>query len=126
MAAEYLLAGGNEQVVLCERGIRTFERFTRNTLDVSAVALAKLETHLPVLVDVTHSGGRPDLLVPLTKAGLAVGADGVMIEVHPNPAVALSDNKQQIDFETFDAYLEATRYHGRLSPGRTELYGVEG
>ncbi len=79
-----------------------------------------------MLVDVTHSGGRPDLLVPLTKAGLAVGADGVMIEVHPNPAVALSDNKQQIDFEAFDAYLEATRYHGRLSPGRTELYGVEG
>ncbi len=126
MAAEYLLAGGNTQVVLCERGIRTFERFTRNTLDVSAVALAKLETHLPVLVDVTHSGGRPDLLVPLTKAGLAVGADGVMIEVHPNPAVALSDNKQQIDFETFDRYLEATMYHGRLSPGRTELYGAEG
>ena len=126
MAAEYLLAGGNQQVVLCERGIRTFERFTRNTLDVSAVALAKLETHLPVLVDVTHSGGRPDLLVPLTKAGLAVGADGVMIEVHPNPAVALSDNKQQIDFETFDRYLEATMYHGRLSPGRTELYGAEG
>ena len=126
MAAEYLLHGGNDQVVLCERGIRTFERYTRNTLDVSAVALAKLETHLPVLVDVTHSGGRPDLLVPLTKAGLAVGADGVMIEVHPNPAVALSDNKQQIDFEAFDAYLEATRYHGRLSPGRTELYGAEG
>ncbi len=126
MAAEYLLHGGNDQVVLCERGIRTFERYTRNTLDVSAVALAKLETHLPILVDVTHSGGRPDLLVPLTKAGLAVGADGVMIEVHPNPAVALSDNKQQIDFEAFDAYLEATRYHGRLSPGRTELYGAEG
>ena len=125
MAAEYLLAGGNEQVVLCERGIRTFERFTRNTLDVSAVALAKLETHLPVLVDVTHSGGRPDLLVPLTKAGLAAGADGVMIEVHPNPAVALSDNKQQIDFEAFDAYLDATRYHDVLSPGRTELYGHE-
>lgn len=126
MAAEYLLAGGNDQVVLCERGIRTFERFTRNTLDVSAVALAKLETHLPVLVDVTHSGGRPDLLVPLTKAGLAVGADGVMIEVHPNPAVALSDNKQQIDFEAFDAYLAATRYHDSLSPGRTELYGEDG
>jgi len=125
MAAEYLLAGGNDQVVLCERGIRTFERFTRNTLDVSAVALAKLETHLPVLVDVTHSGGRPDLLVPLTKAGLAVGADGVMIEVHPNPAVALSDNKQQIDFDAFDAYLAATRYHERLTPGRTELYGSD-
>jgi 3-deoxy-7-phosphoheptulonate synthase / chorismate mutase len=123
MAAEYLLAEGNDQVILCERGIRTFERYTRNTLDVSAVALAKLETHLPVLVDVTHSGGRPDLLVPLTKAALAVGADGVMIEVHPNPAVALSDNKQQVDFDTFDRYLDATLYHTKLTAKRTELYG---
>lgn len=122
MAAEYLLHEGNGQVLLCERGIRTYERFTRNTLDVSAVALAKLETHLPVLVDVTHSGGRRDLLVPLTKAGLAAGADGIMIEVHPNPAVALSDQKQQVDFAAFDAYLEATLFPRTLSAGRTELY----
>ena len=123
MAAEYLLYEGNPNVVLCERGIRTYEQYTRNTLDVSAVALAKLETHLPVLVDVTHSGGRRDLLVPLTKAGLAVGADGIMIEVHPNPAVALSDNKQQVDFETFDKYLEETGYHNKLSQKRLEVYG---
>ncbi len=123
MAAEYLLYEGNENVVLCERGIRTYEKYTRNTLDVSAVALAKLETHLPVLVDVTHSGGRRDLLVPLTKAGLAVGADGIMIEVHPNPAVALSDNKQQVDFEEFDTYLAETGYHNKLSEKRHELYG---
>ncbi len=123
MAAEYLLNEGNPNVVLCERGIRTFERYTRNTLDVSAVALAKLETHLPVLVDVTHSGGRRDLLVPLTKAGLAIGADGIMIEVHPNPAVALSDQKQQVDFETFDRYLEDTGYHTKLSEKRHEVYG---
>lgn len=123
MAAEYLLNEGNENVILCERGIRTFEQYTRNTLDVSAVALAKLESHLPVLVDVTHSGGRRDLLVALTKAGLAVGADGIMVEVHPNPAVALSDQKQQIDFEAFDDYLEATGYHNKLSAKRTELYG---
>lgn len=123
MAAEYLLHEGNPNVVLCERGIRTFERFTRNTLDLSAVALAKIETHLPVVVDVTHSGGRRDLLVPLTKAALAVGADGVMIEVHPNPAVALSDQKQQVDFETFDTYLEATLFPNTLSPTRHELYG---
>jgi 3-deoxy-7-phosphoheptulonate synthase/chorismate mutase len=108
MAAEYLLHEGNPNVILCERGIRTYEPTTRNTLDVSAVALAKLETHLPVVVDVTHSGGRRDLLVPLTKAGLAAGADGIMVEVHPNPAVALSDQKQQIDFDAFDAYLDAT------------------
>ena len=123
MAAEYLLSEGNRNVILCERGIRTFEKYTRNTLDVSAVALAKLETHLPVMVDVTHSGGRRDLLVPLTKAGLAVGADGIMIEVHPNPAVALSDNKQQVDFETFDKYLEETGYHKKLSQKRHEVYG---
>ena len=122
-AAEYLLDAGNSNVILCERGIRTFERYTRNTLDVSAVALAKLETHLPVVVDVTHSGGRRDLLVPLTKAGLAVGADGIMIEVHPNPAVALSDQKQQIDFDTFDDYLDETGYHTKLSKKRQEVYG---
>jgi 3-deoxy-7-phosphoheptulonate synthase/chorismate mutase len=123
MAAEYLLHEGNPNVILCERGIRTYEKYTRNTLDVSAVALAKLETHLPVLVDVTHSGGRRDLLVPLTKAGLAIGADGIMVEVHPNPAVALSDNKQQIDFDTFDQYLQETGYHNKLSEKRLEVYG---
>ena len=123
MAAEYLLNAGNPNVILCERGIRTYEKYTRNTLDVSAVALAKLETHLPVIVDVTHSGGRRDLLVPLTKAGLAIGADGIMIEVHPNPSVALSDQKQQLDFEAFDAYLEATNYHTKLSRKRAEVYG---
>ncbi len=115
LAAEYLMSEGNPNVILCERGIRTFERYTRNTLDVSAVALAKLESHLPVLVDVAHSGGRRDLLVQLTKAGLAVGADGVMVEVHPNPAVALSDQKQQLDFDAFDAYLQDTGFEGRLA-----------
>ncbi len=123
MAAEYLLSEGNSNIILCERGIRTYETYTRNTLDVSAVALAKLETHLPVIVDVTHSGGRRDLLVPLTKAGLATGADGIMIEVHPNPAVALSDNKQQVDFEAFDDYLAETGYHTKLSQKRHEVYG---
>ena len=123
MSAEYLLSEGNDKVILCERGIRTYETYTRNTLDVSAVALAKQETHLPVLVDVTHSGGRRDLLVPLTKAGLAVGADGIMVEVHPNPAVALSDQKQQLDFEQFDRYLEDTGYHKKLSEKRHEVYG---
>lgn len=122
MSAEYILSGGNPNVILCERGIRTYEKYTRNTLDVSAVALAKLETHLPVFVDATHSGGRRDLLVPLTKAGLAAGADGIMVEVHPNPAVALSDQKQQMDFDQFDSYLEAVAYSNRLSEGRQELY----
>ena len=76
-----------------------------------------------ILVDVTHSGGRRDLLVPLTKAGLAIGADGIMLEVHPNPAVALSDQKQQVDFATFDRYLEETGYHTKLTQKRHEVYG---
>ena len=123
MSAEYIMSEGNGNVILCERGIRTYETYTRNTLDVSAVALAKLETHLPVFIDATHSGGRRDLLVPLTKAGLAAGADGVMVEVHPNPAVALSDQKQQMDFDFFDDYLAAVGYDKTLSAARHEVYG---
>jgi len=123
MSAEYIMSEGNPNVILCERGIRTYEQYTRNTLDVSAVALAKLETHLPVFIDATHSGGRRDLLVPLTKAGLAVGADGVMVEVHPNPAVALSDQKQQMDFDQFSEYLEKVGYDKKLSAARHEVYG---
>lgn len=122
MGAEYVMSEGNRNVILCERGIRTYEKYTRNTLDVSAVALAKLETHLPVIVDATHSGGRRDLLVPLTKAGLAVGADGIMVEVHPHPAVALSDQKQQMDFDEFDDYLEKVGYDKKLSAARHEVY----
>jgi 3-deoxy-7-phosphoheptulonate synthase / chorismate mutase len=105
-SAEYILAGGNEAVILCERGIRTFERWTRNTLDLSAVALAKQETHLPVIVDVTHAAGRRDLLIPLAKAALACGADGIHVEVHPNPATALSDNEQQLDFAGFEKFFQ--------------------
>ena len=104
-SAEYILAGGQDNVILCERGIRGFEKWTRNTLDLSAVALAKLETHLPVIVDVTHAAGRRDILIPLAKAAFAVGADGVHVEVHPNPKVALSDNEQQLDFAGFEQFL---------------------
>ncbi|WP_077214270.1 bifunctional 3-deoxy-7-phosphoheptulonate synthase/chorismate mutase [Bacillus dakarensis] len=105
-AAEYIAAQGNEQIILCERGIRTYERATRNTLDISAVPILKQETHLPVLVDVTHSTGRRDLLLPTAKAALAIGADGVMAEVHPDPAVALSDSAQQMDLKQFDEFME--------------------
>src|SRR5699024_1511895 len=99
-AAEYIISRGNGDIILCERGIRTFETATRNTLDISAVPILKQETHLPVLVDVTHPTGRRDLLIPTAKAAIAIGADGVMAEVHPDPAVALSDSQQQMDFET--------------------------
>lgn len=103
-AAEYIISQGNDQIILCERGIRTYERATRNTLDISAVPILKQETHLPVFVDVTHSTGRRDLLIPTAKAALAVGADGVMAEVHPDPAVALSDSAQQMDLKQFDEF----------------------
>lgn len=103
-AAEYIMAQGNGNIILCERGIRTYEKATRNTLDITAVPILKQETHLPVLVDVTHSTGRKDLLLPAAKAALAIGADGVMAEVHPDPSVALSDSAQQMDFQEFDAF----------------------
>lgn len=103
-AAEYIISRGNGDIILCERGIRTFETATRNTLDISAVPILKQETHLPVLVDVTHSTGRRDLLIPTAKAAIAIGADGIMAEVHPDPAVALSDAQQQMDLEMFDQF----------------------
>ncbi|WP_346768710.1 bifunctional 3-deoxy-7-phosphoheptulonate synthase/chorismate mutase [Paenibacillus sp. HB172176] len=108
-AAEYIVHQGNTQVILIERGIRTFEKWTRNTLDISAVPLLKQETHLPVLVDVTHSTGRKDILLPCAKAALAAGADGIMIEVHPNPPEALSDAKQQINLEEFHQFWKGLR-----------------
>lgn len=118
-AAEYIVSRGNTQVILCERGIRTYEKWTRNTLDISAVPLLKNESHLPIVVDVTHSAGRRDILVPLAKAALAAGADAVMVEVHPNPAVALSDAQQQIDIPTFDQFM-ADLYDSKLLPSLVE------
>jgi 3-deoxy-7-phosphoheptulonate synthase / chorismate mutase len=106
-AAEYILAQGNSQVILCERGIRTYERATRNTLDISAVPILKKETHLPVVVDVTHSTGRKDLLLPAAKAALAIGADAIMAEVHPDPEVALSDSAQQMNIPEFHEFMDA-------------------
>lgn len=104
-AAEYIMAQGNDQIILCERGIRTYEKATRNTLDISAVPILKKETHLPVVVDVTHSTGRRDLLLPAAKAAIAIGADAVMAEVHPDPAVALSDSAQQMSIPQFHEFM---------------------
>lgn len=110
-AAEYIISRGNGDIILCERGIRTYETATRNTLDISAVPILKQETHLPVLVDVTHSTGRRDLLTPAAKAAVAIGADGIMAEVHPDPAIALSDAQQQMDFAQFDEFMnEVTNF----------------
>ncbi|HHT49277.1 MAG TPA: 3-deoxy-7-phosphoheptulonate synthase [Firmicutes bacterium] len=106
MAAEYIMKEGNYQVVLCERGIRTFETATRNTLDVSAIALAKEWSHLPVIADPSHASGRRNLVLPLARAALAAGADGLMVEVHPHPETALSDGAQSLDFAQFDAVIK--------------------
>lgn len=101
LAAEYLLEGGNPNVVLCERGIKTFETETRNTLDLVAVACVKELSHLPVIADPSHGTGRRSVVAAASKAALAVGADGLMIEVHPNPERALSDGPQSLDLEGF-------------------------
>lgn len=103
-AAEYIMINGNENIILCERGIRTFEKATRNTLDISSIPILKKETHLPVIVDVSHSTGRKDIILPISKSVIAVGADGLMAEVHPNPSVALSDANQQLSLEDFDVF----------------------
>jgi 3-deoxy-7-phosphoheptulonate synthase len=100
-AAEYLLEGGNEDVVLCERGIKTFDHSLRNTLDLAAVALVREMTHLPVIVDPSHATGKRSLISAASKAALAVGADGVIVEVHPQPERALSDGDQSLDFRGF-------------------------
>lgn len=107
LGAEYMAKKGNRQIVLCERGIRTYETATRNTLDVSAIAVAKLETSLPVIADPSHAGGRLDILQPLARASLAAGADAIVVEVHRNPKEALSDSAQQLTPAAFQAFREA-------------------
>lgn len=101
MAAEYILATGNESVILCERGIRTFEQSTRNTLDIAAVPVVRNKSHLPIIVDPSHAAGQRDLVVPLALAGMAAGADGLLIEVHPDPDSARTDAAQTISTDTF-------------------------
>jgi len=102
LSAEYVLAHGNPNVMLCERGIRTFETFTRNTLDLSAVAVAKAESHLPVIVDPSQGCGKASLVAALCRGSVAMSADGLIIEVHPHPAEAMSDGAQQVDFKAFE------------------------
>ena len=106
MAAEYIVKEGNRQVILCERGIRTFETATRNTLDVSAVPVVRLASHLPVIVDPSHATGRPDLVLPLSLAAVAAGADGVLVETHPNPERALCDGPQSLPPAAFAEFAE--------------------
>ena len=107
MSAEYILAGGNEQVILCERGIRTFESYVRYTLPINAIPVLKTLTHLPVVVDPSHSAGRADLVTPLALASAAAGADGLLVEVHPDPKKALCDGRQSLTPDEFELMLKA-------------------
>ncbi len=109
LSAEYILAGGNYQVVLCERGIRTFENYTRNTLDVSAIPVVQKLSHLPIIADPSHGTGRRDKVAPMARAALAAGADGLLIEVHPNPDAALSDGAQSLTPSMFSQLLKELR-----------------
>jgi 3-deoxy-7-phosphoheptulonate synthase len=109
MAAEYILAQGNSQVMLCERGIRTYETATRNTLDVSAIPVLKRESHLPVLVDPSHAAGQAGLVAPLAMAAIAAGADGLLVEVHPDPTCAQSDGEQSLTFDAFTQMMQQAR-----------------
>ena len=110
MSAEYIMQQGNSQVILCERGIRTFETATRNTFDLAAIPVLKRETHLPVIADPSHAGGRRDLVAPLAFAAIAAGADGLLVEAHPDPESAWSDGDQSLDFGEFE------RMMGQLAP----------
>ena len=118
MAAEYVLSGGNEQVIFCERGIRTFETFTRNTLDISAVPIIKSLTHLPIIVDPSHGTGKWNLVQPMAKAAIAAGADGLMIEVHPDPLHAMSDGPQSLKPHKFNAVMNDLQQVAQIM-GRT-------
>ena len=105
MAAEHIMTQGNTDIILCERGIRTYETATRNTFDVAAIPVLKLETHLPVIVDPSHAAGRIDILGPLSAAAIAAGADGLIVEVHPRPHEALSDKEQSLSIDAFRALM---------------------
>ncbi|MGH7653611.1 MAG: 3-deoxy-7-phosphoheptulonate synthase [Gemmatimonadaceae bacterium] len=124
LAAEHVMARGNTQVVLCERGIRTFETATRNTLDLGAVAVLKRETHLPVIVDPSHAAGRADLVAPLAFAAIAAGADGLIVETHPDPATALSDGDQSLTLDAFASLMRQLRPFVEAA-GRTMIVAPE-
>jgi 3-deoxy-7-phosphoheptulonate synthase len=121
LAAEYILSVGNEKVILCERGIRTFETYTRNTLDILAVPALKELTHLPVIVDPSHSTGKSSLVPAASKAALAAGADGLMIEVHPEPHLSYSDGQQSLDLPTFDKLIKELSDMALLLGKKTSL-----
>jgi 3-deoxy-7-phosphoheptulonate synthase len=109
MSAEYILAGGNENVILCERGIRTFETATRNTMDISAIPVIKKKSHLPIVADPSHGVGLRDKVIPMARASVAAGADGIMVEVHHDPVRALSDGPQSLYPDQFAQMMKEIR-----------------
>jgi 3-deoxy-7-phosphoheptulonate synthase len=109
LSAEYILAGGNYDVILCERGIRTFETYTRNTMDISAIPVVKKLSHLPIVADPSHGTGRRDKVAPMARAAVAAGADGLRVEVHPDPDHALSDGAQSLRPEQFEELMSQLR-----------------
>lgn len=113
-AAEYIISEGNPNIVLCERGIRTYETSTRNTLDISAVPVIRSKSHLPIIVDPSHASGVRAYVKPLAKAAVAAGADGLMVEVHPCPACALSDGAQSLTFDDFEQFMKDLRPYAQL------------
>jgi 3-deoxy-7-phosphoheptulonate synthase len=115
MSAEYIMSEGNHSVILCERGIRTFETATRNTLDLSAIPVLKRNTHLPVVVDPSHSTGNYQYVAPMSCAAVAAGADGLIIEVHPDPEHALSDGPQSLTPKKFSALMEKLRLFAEVA-----------
>ncbi|KAF2955956.1 3-deoxy-7-phosphoheptulonate synthase [Marinitoga sp. 38H-ov] len=117
-SAEYIAYEGNNNIILCERGIRTFETKTRNTLDISAIPVLKKETHLPIIVDPSHAAGRSDIIPDLIKASLAVGSHGIMVEIHPHPEKALSDGKQSLNFKEFEKIIKEVK-------GLAKYFGVD-
>jgi len=118
LAAEYVYVNGSSEIMLCERGIRTFETYTRNTLDISAVPALKQLSHLPVIIDPSHSAGRREMILPLSRAGIAAGADGLMIETHLFPAQALSDGDQSLPPEQFGEIMRGIRETHSMLSGR--------
>src|SRR5204863_9444426 len=113
LSAEYVLAGGNTEVILCERGIRTFESYTRNTLDISAIPVIKKLSHLPIITDPSHATGKRDKVAPMARASVAAGADGIIVEVHCNPDKALSDGAQSMYPAQFDRVMAGLRISAR-------------
>ena len=127
MAAEYIASAGNPNIIMCERGIRTFETYARNTLDLTAVPVLHHLTHLPVVVDPSHATGKRWLVKPLAIGGVAVGADGIMVEVHPRPDEALSDGEQSLTFAMFDQMMTAlTAVHEHVKDLHGDLVRADG